>query len=414
MLGLFNAFAPTQIFSGNAAPIGIDLGMEQIRLAQVAPGREGPQLVGAAACDVASYLAADPVAYATSLTRTVKELSRSGRFHGRKVILGLPSSLVHLLHLRIAKMDLEATKAVLPAEVAGKIPFDPISAMLRHHTVGDVYTNDGARQEVICTAARRDMVELLLGAVERARLEVVGLVATPVAIRDCFSHVFNRQGDRDTTFCFVDIGRASTRVVVACHRHLYFARSIPIGCDHLDNAIAETLGVEVSEAKLLRHQVNAEGNELGEAASEPQQAEEPEHASMADGAGAVATLAPPTRAPATSSRTSIATDLAVSTAMGAVVQQLSEEVQRCRRYHEATFPSVLIDKLIFTGGGAAQRKVCQAVAQRLHIAAKIGDPIGRLTSEIDHPRPDFIGAGIDRRRSQPGWVVACGLSLGGM
>jgi Tfp pilus assembly PilM family ATPase len=102
------------------------------------------------------------------------------------------------------------------------------------------------------------------------------------------------------------------------------------------------------------------------------------------------------------------------TAMGTVVQQLAEEIQRCRRYHEATFPGVLIDKLVFTGGGASQRKVCQTVAQRLHIAAKIGDPIRRLTGEIDHPRPDFVSAGIDRRRSQPGWVVACGLSLGGM
>lgn len=409
MLGLFNAFAPTQFFTGSAAPIGVDLGMESIRLAQVAPGRENPQLIAAASTDVPSYLAADPVAYAESLTRTLKDLVRGARFQGRKVILGLPSPLVHLLHLRLDKTDPESLRHTLPAEVAGKIPFDPVSAMLRHHTVGDVYTNDGLRQEVICTAARHDMIELLLQAVERARLEVIGLVAAPIAVRDCFTYVFSRQSDIETTYCFIDLGRSATRTIIARQSQLYFARSIPVGCEHLDQAVAEALGVEPEEAKLLRHQMSEQSAE-DTAHQEPRaHAPEPQATGSAQGtATAAATLAPPQ-----ASRTSIATDLAVTTAMGSVVEQLADELQRCRRYHEASFPGVLVDKLVFIGGGAVQRKVCQAIAQRLHVAARIGDPIAKLIDENDD-RPDFLAAGIDRRRSQPAWAVACGLSLGAM
>src|SRR5690606_27955694 len=140
----------------------------------------------------------------------LKELWREGQFTGRKAVLGLPSSMMHLLHLRLPKMDAAAMQTALTFEAAGKLPFDPVSGILRHHPVGDIYTNDGPRQEVICTAVRRDHVELLLNAAEKARLDVVGMVASPMALRDGFGRMYRRANDGDTGFCFVDIGRSAT------------------------------------------------------------------------------------------------------------------------------------------------------------------------------------------------------------
>jgi Tfp pilus assembly PilM family ATPase len=90
------------------------------------------------------------------------------------------------------------------------------------------------------------------------------------------------------------------------------------------------------------------------------------------------------------------------------LQKLVEELSLCRRYYEATFPNQPVQRLVFVGGEANQRAMCQSIAKTLGIAAQIGDPLCRMNHS------EQIGAemGIDRRRPQPAWAVAIGLSMG--
>jgi Tfp pilus assembly PilM family ATPase len=88
--------------------------------------------------------------------------------------------------------------------------------------------------------------------------------------------------------------------------------------------------------------------------------------------------------------------------------KLVEELDLCRRYYEATFPNKPVDRLIFVGGEARQRSLCQHVARELGIAAQLGDPLVRMGRISDIG----IESGIDRRQPQPSWAVALGLSLG--
>ena len=85
-----------------------------------------------------------------------------------------------------------------------------------------------------------------------------------------------------------------------------------------------------------------------------------------------------------------------------------QELQLCRRYHESTFPSLPVGRLVFVGGEARQRSLCQQIAQAMDLAATVGDPMVRMgrTTEVG---PE---SGIDRRLPQPDWAVALGLSMG--
>lgn len=446
MLGLLSPFSLVQDFFGaSASAVGVDLGTETLRLAQVQADPESPELIAAASRDVPPGAAEEPVAYAEFCANAIKELWREGRFEGRKAVLGIPSSMMHLLHLRLPKLEAGAIPAALAFEAAGKLPFDPVAGILRHHVVGDVYTNDGPRQEVVCTAVRRDYVELLLNAAEKARLQIAGLVAAPMALRDCFSRIYRRSSDAETGFCFVDIGRSATRVTIIRAGHLYFARSIAIGSEHLNKAVADAVGIQPTEAKLLRSQLaeqqsHAEAERTqGPAApvaisagsmtvheSSEQRFALLEAATSAARRGPAAApgeqaaeayvMAPPQRPAARVARSSssLITEMSVAQAIEPVLHQLADELQRCRRYHEATFPNVAVDRLVFVGGEAHGRSLCQSLARRLSVAAQIGDPIASLCHDITTRRQgaDLSEAGIDRRRQQPAWAVACGLSLG--
>ena len=81
----------------------------------------------------------------------------------------------------------------------------------------------------------------------------------------------------------------------------------------------------------------------------------------------------------------------------------------CARYYGSVFHGRKINRLIFLGGEANHRQICQQIAQKLGIAAQIGDPFTRvLKSE------DGIDSCIDRRSPQPAWAVAMGCVLANM
>jgi type IV pilus assembly protein PilM len=380
-------FAPT------ANPIGVDFGSDGLRMAQVefVPGGE-PKLVAAARADVPSHLRSDPAGKLAFFAEAAKELWAQGNFRGRKAVLSLPAAVMSIQHLRVPRMDEAALKAALPWECRGKLPYDPSHALLRHMVAGEVFADGEQKTEVIVTAAPREWVNQFLAAAARAKLDVVGMNVEPKALADCFSHVYRRKTDAETTNLFVDIGCGATRAVVARGGQILFARTIPVGGDHFTRAVAQHLKINADDARILRVRL-CHAQALGEALRGP--------TTRADG----------TTAAAATNDDNAAVDpqaARVDEAYREPVGRLVQELSLCRRYHEATFPGMPVGRLIFVGGEARYRSLCQQVAQAMDLAAQVGDPMVRLsrTTEVG---PE---SGIDRRLPQPDWAVALGLTMG--
>jgi Tfp pilus assembly PilM family ATPase len=89
------------------------------------------------------------------------------------------------------------------------------------------------------------------------------------------------------------------------------------------------------------------------------------------------------------------------------LNRLVEELELCRRYYETTFQDKPLQRLIFVGGEARQKGLCQHIARTLGLAAQVGDPMPRLKRDEN----DDIEC-IDRRQQHPAWAMAVGLSMG--
>jgi type IV pilus assembly protein PilM len=425
-------------FAAKPNPIGVDFGTDALRLAQVQWTGEEFKLTAAATADVPSHARNDPVARAQFFVETTRDLFAQAGFHGRQVVLSLPSAAMHIQHLRVGKMDEAALKKAIPWEARGKIPVDPSGgAVIRHMVAGEIYSDTDPKLEVIVMAASRSTVNDYLASAAKAKLDVVGMHVEPRVIVDCFAQVYKRKTDADVTNAFVDIGSAGTRIIISRGRQILFARSIPVGGNHFTAAVAGAMKMNFEDAKLLRLRVaNTAPGAEPEPTATARAIPEPIPASSSDEGEGFALLnaglsaarradespevaSTPVSNPVTPAAAPSATaddpaaeerQLArkVEQACRDLLNRLVEEIELCRRYYEGTFPSKPVERLIFVGGEARQRSLCQYVARQLQVAAQVGDPLVRIARISD------IGmeSGIDRRHPQPGWSLAIGLSMG--
>jgi type IV pilus assembly protein PilM len=402
MLGFVQTF-----FAPKPSPIGVDFGTDAIRMAQVLFDGNDHCLIAAACADVPMPIRKNVQARMEFFVATVRDLLVQGKFRGRQCVLGLPSAWTFVRHLRMAKMDDAALRKALPDEAVGKLPIDPGESLLRHIVAGEVYQDQEPKSEVILMAAKRANVDALLQAAAKAKLDVTGMTVEPSAMVDCFGHVYRRPSDSHAMTCYLDIGASGTRVVIARAGKILFMRSVPIGGDALNAAVADALKVHPDDARILRQKLThaqTEGSERGEArAVLAADAEDP----MA----LVAKAAPTQSKPAAATRQSHE-DKGISAhiegAMQPPLDKVIDELRMCRRYHEATFPDAPLERIIFGGGESRNRFVCQYIAQAMGMPAQLGDPMARLS------RAGTIGmeSSIDRRQPQPAWSVALGLTMG--
>jgi type IV pilus assembly protein PilM len=340
---------------------------------------------------------------------------------------------MHIQHLRVPKMDEEALKKGLAWEARGKLPFDPTQAVLRHLIAGEVYHDQEPKYEVILMAARRDLVDQYLAAANKARLTVVGMNVEPKATIDCFSHIYRRAADVEATTCYVDIGCTASRATIARGGKIQFARVIPIGGEHFSRAVATALRIPLDQARQMRVQLaeGAEDVEVKAAAPvidrvTPPRAPMDENESL-EGTGfallnagvaaaqrrepqAALVAAPVADAPTSEPASGVvASDRKrIEEATREPLARMIEELSLCRRYFESAFHDQTVQRLLFIGGEANQRSLCQQIAREMGIGAQVGDPLCRMSKNV----PPGVEIGIDRRVPQPAWAIAIGLSMG--
>jgi len=90
-------------------------------------------------------------------------------------------------------------------------------------------------------------------------------------------------------------------------------------------------------------------------------------------------------------------------------EMMVDELRNCVRYHDLLFTGWPVRKVVFVGGQAKNKELCQEIARGLGLAAQVGDPLAQI---IDGANADI--SAIDADSVNPDWAVAFGLSLSGV
>ncbi|MCL4191233.1 MAG: pilus assembly protein PilM [Thermoguttaceae bacterium] len=336
-------------------PIGVDIGSHCVKLLQfnadLSKVREAARWDLAAGPDTPAEDRDEQVVAALARAREGRD------FRGRKAVFCLGAGQLFVQNIRVSQVPGPELQRVVQAEAAGRLPFAAGEAEIRFIDVADVRQGEASRREVVLLACHRPLIDRLLGIAERASLEVAAIEVEPVAVLRSYVKQFRRQEDQQQRMMYVNIGAASTVVVIAQGMEVRFVKYIDVGGRHFDQAVARHLQMRLPEASALRRhngdrRVDQRDPEITRSIAE---------------------------------------------SVHPVMEQLAGEVSMCVRYYSVTFRGQPLARAILSGGEATE-SLAEWLQSRLDLVFEVGDPLRSFE------KPTLAG-----RNAQ--WDVAAGLAL---
>jgi len=346
-------------------PIGVDLGTTRLKMAQLRNWANSVELLAAGSAEIPPDCREDPERRLDFQAGAARRILKSAGFKGRKAVLSLPAGAVFVQPVKIPVVPPDQVDLAVIEEVQARLPYPAAEAIIRHMPTGTVYGEKDQMQERIVVAVRRGELAAYLAMARRAGLDVVRVNIEACALVECFARLFRRASDESRVTLFVDMGSASTQVVLARGQKMIFARNLPVGGHTLDLELSGALQISCAQAQSVRRKM----------------LEQPEHTAAED-------------------------DL--FRLLDVKIAGITEDITDCLRYYESSFRNRPIERVVFLGGQAHDKRLCQAIAERLNLPAQVGDPM----AGVKRPPQAGWNDGPDPRQPQPAWAVAIGLSLG--
>ncbi len=228
-----------------AYSIGVDVGSDNLRLAQLAENGNGIKLIAGRSRNRPADIEPGTGAWQRWAIQTVKLFTANGDFRGKDVTAAIPPSDLFIDHVRISKTNDKKLEDVAFSKIKQKLPFEPVKENLM---IKCIQTED---ENVIVMAAERKTIDRHLAIYEQAGLQVKAVSVWPLALVSCYTKFFGRRkSDLDAVVMLACIEDDCTNVVICRYKNLLFARSIPLGAKQFsDDKTATRLVLELTACR---------------------------------------------------------------------------------------------------------------------------------------------------------------------
>lgn len=205
-------------------PIGVDLGNDCLKLAQLTNGTEEALLLAGQYVNRPAEIVAGTARWQRWAIDVMREATANGHFKGKEVVAALPANEVYVDHIRWPKKFDGKIEDAIFAKIKQKLPFEP----LQKNTLIKYIPTE--QDNVMVLATERTVIDRHLAIYERAGLAINSIGVWPVALAMCYAHFFGRRKtDLDAIVMLLDIQPDCTNMVISRHKNPLYACSIPIG-----------------------------------------------------------------------------------------------------------------------------------------------------------------------------------------
>lgn len=240
-------------------PVGLDIGTDLIRVAQVRQTNAGPQLIAYNSVAMPSGAVVegeivDPVA----VTSAIKDLWRFAGIRSREVAIGVSNHKVVVRLIELPFMERNELAGAIQFQAQDYIPIPVEEAIIDFHVIGEYVTPaDEHMMEVMLVAAERDMVASVVAAVEGAGLKLVQIDVTAFALVRALigsdqSWLPEEGDDPNAAVGIVHMSSGITNIAVVENGIPRFTRVSSLAGNHFTQALVNTLNITFDEAEDLK------------------------------------------------------------------------------------------------------------------------------------------------------------------
>jgi len=243
-----------------ASPVGLDIGSTTFRLAQLKSSSDKPTLINYASAHTPADLVNEgEIMDVDGVAKALSKLWREHKIREKNVVVGVANQKVIVRVIEMPYMTETELRSAIQYQINDYIPIPIEEAIVDFQIIGE-HVNDEEEKmmEVLVVAARRDMVENTIAAVEKAGLN-------PVVV-DVSSLAFARAVTCDGVQPFIqedinampgatamiNISANLTDIVVIEDEVPRFTRISNIGGNTFTEALVEQLGITFEEAEDLK------------------------------------------------------------------------------------------------------------------------------------------------------------------
>jgi len=381
-------------------PIGLDIGHHSIKMIQLLTNGGRISVVTADRACIDASINGDEQQRRSFVISEIKRMLAKGNFRGRNVVSCLPNDRLKITSLRLGQSQSEGIENAFRKEVAQRFGLDTDRDAMDYLVAGDVRAGDEIKSELILFAVDNETIKSHIEMLEEAGLRPVAIDTVPCALFRSFERSLRRREDRERTVVFVDVGSRFTTVVFDREGKISFVKQIPIGGEKFNREIAAKLGINVSDAQMLRETLRTErGLSRTNSSSEEQPTAGDQGGQMQCGAfGSI------------KDKLDDSTRQVMVDVISAVAEELAKAISLCLRYYTVTFRGKRVERAILAGGEAYENVLLEVLRRQLPVEIEVAQPLRGFDLSSKRTNLNFGG---DRRDMLCEWAVAVGLSLKG-
>ena len=366
----------------SAGAVGLDIGTDHVRLAQIKPSGSSfaLQRYGVVRLPMGSVVEGE-IVDADAVASAIRQLMRTTGLGSAHVAIGVSNQKVVVRLIDLPYMEDAELQGAIRYQAQDYIPIPVEEAIMDFQIIGDYMTSaDEHMNEVLLVAAQRDMIDATVAAVERSGLKLSAIDVTPFAVVRAIFGIAPSvlPGDDEAAgeaTAVIHMSAGITNIVVVEKGIPRFTRVSGLAANELTQSVATALGVTFDEAEDLKIRVGLPNvDETGVGEDLPSDID-PERARAAQ------------------------------EALELEVSKFIAEVRRSLDYYLTQTAQVrAIRRILLTGSGAKLRNLDSYIERGLHAKVELADPLKWLQV------PQQYKALIEADRL--GATAAVGLAMG--
>lgn len=339
---------------GGSSPVGLDIGSGTFRLAQLKPSAGKPVLVNYATIKTPESLVSEgEILDVEGVAKALASFWREKKISEKKVVVGVANQKVIVRVVEMPYMVESELRSAIQYQINEYIPIPVEEAIIDIQIISEHVNSQQERMmDVLVVAARKEMVENTVAALEKAGLRPVIVDVSSLAFARALAEntpekVLEDETEQKTAIAMVNISSNLTDIVVIEDEIPRFTRVSSIGGRVFTEAIVEQLGMTFDEAEDLKRRIG-----LPAGSDDAVSTDDPDISDVIQYKDAVQNV---------------------------LEQEMIRFVAEIRRsldyYLVQAARAKSIDKIIISGGGAKLKNFLQYLKDNFQIEIELGQPL---------------------------------------